>query len=206
MKKVAAKQIDTLLPQTQCQLCGYAGCLPYAKAIAEQTETIDKCLPGGTRVLNQLAELLEVDATPYLPQMQQKQKNMQVAVIDEALCIGCVKCITACPVDAIIGTAKAMHTVLTQDCTGCGLCIEPCPMDCISMQATQELQSESEWQMFAEQARKLYYRKQTRTQKANIPSPTTLMDNDTRKAYIQAAITRVQQKRKEGGNEPNQTS
>ncbi len=129
---IDVKQIDALLPQTQCRECSYAGCMPYAEAMAAGLASIDRCPPGGVPTLRALGALLGIDPTPYLAQM--KTREASVAVIREAECIGCTKCIAACPVDAIIGTGKMMHAVLSHDCTGCGLCIEPCPVDCIEMQ------------------------------------------------------------------------
>lgn len=125
--------IDALLPQTQCGLCTYKGCKPYATAIIEDNEKIDLCLPGGTRTLHQLGTLLAIDTAHMQETMQQKAKPPMLANIREAECIGCTKCIQACPVDAIIGAAKLMHTVITDACNGCELCIEPCPVDCIDM-------------------------------------------------------------------------
>ena len=120
--------IDALLPQTQCGKCGHPGCLPYAKGIAEG-EDINKCPPGGESTVKALAELLRKPVLPLaLPEVP-----TQIAVIREAECIGCTKCIQACPVDAIFGAAKLMHTVITAECTGCELCIAPCPVDCIDM-------------------------------------------------------------------------
>src|SRR3990167_6273591 len=124
--------IDAVLPQTQCGECDYAGCKPYAEAIAKG-EAINKCPPGGIEVLLKLAELTKQDAKPYLADMQKKQKSPSIAVIREEECIGCTKCIQACPVDAILGSGKLMHTVIESECTGCELCVEPCPVDCIDM-------------------------------------------------------------------------
>jgi len=125
-----ADAIEGLLPQTQCGKCGYPGCRPYAEAIARGVADINQCPPGGDTTLQAMATLLGRDGqvsmpTPAVPGL--------VALIDEDLCIGCVKCIKACPVDAIIGAPKQMHTVIRQNCTGCGLCISPCPVDCISL-------------------------------------------------------------------------
>lgn len=125
--------IDALLPQTQCGLCTYKGCKPYATAIVEKHENIDLCLPGGARTLDQLGTLLQIDTKDLAETMQQKAKPPMLAKIREAECIGCTKCIQACPVDAIIGAAKLMHTVINDACNGCELCIEPCPVDCIDM-------------------------------------------------------------------------
>ena len=123
--------IDEVLPQTQCGQCGYPGCRPYAEAIAAGDE-INKCPPGGQDTINALAELLDVEA-PALDAEHGVEKPPMVAVIREEECIGCTKCIQACPVDAILGAAKQMHTVIESECTGCDLCIEPCPVDCIDM-------------------------------------------------------------------------
>lgn len=123
------EQIDQLLPQTQCGQCGYPGCKPYAQAIAEGDE-INKCPPGGESTIASLADLLGREATPLDGDADNTPK---VAVIREDECIGCTKCIQACPVDAILGAAKHMHTVIADECTGCDLCVEPCPVDCIDM-------------------------------------------------------------------------
>lgn len=127
------QDIDAVLPQTQCGLCGYAGCRPYAEAMAAGTAEINHCPPGGVNTLRALGALLDVDPSPYEAQMHLDARAPAAAVIREAECIGCTKCIQACPVDAIVGAAKWMHTVLSDECTGCGLCVEPCPVDCIEM-------------------------------------------------------------------------
>ncbi|WOX06608.1 electron transport complex subunit RsxB [Microbulbifer pacificus] len=124
-------QIDALLPQTQCGQCGHPGCRPYAEAIANG-EAINKCPPGGQATINELANLLDVEAIP-LDAEHGVEDVKKVAFIREAECIGCTKCIQACPVDAIVGAAKQMHTVIVDECTGCDLCVEPCPVDCIDM-------------------------------------------------------------------------
>jgi len=131
------QKIDAILPQTQCGQCGYPGCKPYATAIAAGEADINQCPPGGEEGIRKLAELLGVDPKP-LNAEHGAPKQKSVAVIDEALCIGCTLCIQACPVDAILGAAKHMHTVIEKECTGCELCVAPCPVDCISMQAVQE--------------------------------------------------------------------
>jgi electron transport complex protein RnfB len=124
-------QINALLPQTQCGQCGYPGCKPYAQSIADGGP-INKCPPGGESTIHALAALLDVEAQP-LDAEHGKEDQRKVAFIREAECIGCTKCIQACPVDAILGSAKHMHTVLASECTGCDLCVEPCPVDCIDM-------------------------------------------------------------------------
>ena len=123
------EQINRLLPQTQCAQCGYPGCRPYAEALS-QGEAINKCPPGGTRTLQALADLLNVAPLPLATAAPPEGVKTRV-VIREEQCIGCTQCIQACPVDAIIGAAKLMHTVIADQCTGCDLCIDPCPVDCI---------------------------------------------------------------------------
>jgi electron transport complex protein RnfB len=126
------EQIDNLLPQTQCGQCGYPGCSPYAQAISEG-DAINKCPPGGQSTINAIADLLDVEA-PTLDEEHGEESDVKtVAVIREDECIGCTKCIQACPMDAILGAAKQMHTVIADECTGCDLCVEPCPVDCIDM-------------------------------------------------------------------------
>lgn len=126
------QQIDALLPQTQCGKCGYPGCKPYAQAIAEGAANINQCPPGGDANIHRLANLTQMPYQPLNPE-NGVEKPRQLAVIDEQICIGCTLCIQACPVDAIVGAAKQMHTVIAAECTGCELCIAPCPVDCISM-------------------------------------------------------------------------
>jgi len=123
------EKIEALLPQTQCGQCGYPGCRPYAEAIARGEADINQCPPGGEATVVALADLLGREAKP----LAAEPKPPRVAVIDEARCIGCTLCIQACPVDAILGAAKQMHTVIESECTGCELCVAPCPVDCIDM-------------------------------------------------------------------------
>ena len=125
-------QVNDLLPQTQCAQCGYPGCRPYAAAIVEKTAPINLCPPGGEATVHRLADLLGREPEPLA---QATAAGHAVAIIDEALCIGCTHCRSACPVDAIVGAHQLMHTVIEIECTGCELCIEPCPVDCISMRA-----------------------------------------------------------------------
>ena len=127
-----ADRIDALLPQTQCTKCGYDGCRPYADAIADGAAPINRCPPGGDEGIAALSDLLGVPALP-LDASRGEPGPLLVARIDEAHCIGCTLCIQACPVDAIIGANKHMHTVLPDWCTGCDLCVAPCPVDCIQM-------------------------------------------------------------------------
>jgi electron transport complex protein RnfB len=126
------ERLDRLLPQTQCGQCGYAGCRPYAEAMARGEADVDRCPPGGDAGAHALARVLGVPAEGY-DRNRGMHKPSQVAVIVEADCIGCTKCIQACPVDAIVGGAKAMHTVIESFCTGCELCVPVCPVDCIEL-------------------------------------------------------------------------
>jgi len=125
------EQIEALLPQSQCGQCGHPGCHPYAEAVAGG-EAINRCAPGGEATIKALADLLGVEPQP-LDVEGGAPPPKAVAYIREAECIGCTKCIQACPVDAILGAAKQMHTVIASECTGCDLCVEPCPVDCIEM-------------------------------------------------------------------------
>lgn len=122
-------QINNLLPQTQCGQCGYPGCKPYAEAIAADEADINQCPPGGEDTVHALADLLGKEVKP----LEAEERPPSVAIIREEGCIGCTLCIQACPVDAILGAAKQMHTVIADECTGCELCVEPCPVDVIDM-------------------------------------------------------------------------
>jgi electron transport complex protein RnfB len=127
-----ADRLDRLLPQTQCGQCGFDGCRPYAEAMARGEAGVERCPPGGDAGARVLASLLEVPAVPF-DRSRGTHKPAQVALVIEADCIGCTKCIQACPVDAIIGGAKFMHTVIAPLCTGCELCVPACPVDCIEL-------------------------------------------------------------------------
>lgn len=208
-------EINALLPQTQCGDCSYSGCLPYAKAIAAEEAPIDLCLPGGLPTLKSLAHHLDQDPTPMLDAMAQKAKPSQTVVIQEEACIGCTKCIQACPVDAIIGSAKKMHSVIESECTGCGLCIPPCPVDCIVIAAKPAPSTEQQRQAMADLARARYdYRtfrldrnkrekreRYAKTRAAQLlKSQSKTNDADTvakRKAEIAAAVARVKRKREQ---------
>jgi len=139
-------QIDKLLPQTQCGQCGYPGCRPYAQAIVDG-DAINKCPPGGQNTINALADLLDVEAPQLDAEHGEESEVKKVAFIREEECIGCTKCIQACPVDAILGAAKMMHTVIADECTGCDLCVEPCPVDCIDMIPVTPVLHNWNWQM-----------------------------------------------------------
>ena len=134
------EKIEAILPQTQCGQCGYPGCKPYAEAIANGDE-INKCPPGGMEGVQRLADLLGREVKP----LDAEEKPKAVAIIDENTCIGCTLCIQACPVDAIVGAAKQMHTIIEAQCTGCELCIKPCPVECIRMEAIPEQLDNWKW-------------------------------------------------------------
>lgn len=129
---VGAAEIDALLPQTQCTRCGYEGCRPYAEAIARGEAQINQCPPGGADTIGRLARLLDRAPLPLNP-ANGVEAPPRVAQIDESRCIGCARCMPPCPVDAIVGAARHLHTVLIEQCTGCELCLAPCPVDCIEM-------------------------------------------------------------------------
>lgn len=143
-------QIDNLLPQTQCGQCGYPGCRPYAQAIAHG-DVINKCPPGGQATINALADLLAMPAPTLDEEHGEESEVKKVAFIREDECIGCTKCIQACPMDAILGAAKQMHTVIVDECTGCDLCVEPCPVDCIDMVPVETTVKTWKWELPAHQ-------------------------------------------------------
>lgn len=200
----SVKDIDALLPQTQCGECDYAGCLPYAEALAQGSAPINKCPPGGVKTLQALGALLKIDASPYEQEMAKKTRGPSVAVIREAECIGCTKCIKACPVDAIIGSAKLMHAVIQHECTGCGLCVAPCPVDCIDMVDLNEPAYDKE------RARQRFHAKETRLLREEhakqqayrekrqlaVQSASQEQDIKAKQEYIQQALARVNAKKK----------
>jgi electron transport complex protein RnfB len=131
----AVEKINATLPQIQCGQCGYPGCRPYAEAIINGQAQIDQCAPGGDATVTALAHLLDRPVVPVNPDFGEPQPPA-LAFIDEQACIGCALCLKACPVDAILGAPRFMHTVIASECTGCELCIPPCPVDCISLIVT----------------------------------------------------------------------
>ncbi|NDJ57377.1 electron transport complex subunit RsxB [Enterobacteriaceae bacterium 4M9] len=140
-------KIDDLLPQSQCGQCGYPGCRPYAEAVGNNGERINRCAPGGEAVMNKIATLLNVDPQPIGDDGAGAEPVRMLAVIDEANCIGCTKCIQACPVDAIVGATRAMHTVVSDLCTGCNLCVDPCPTQCIELRPVAQTPDTWKWDL-----------------------------------------------------------
>lgn len=200
--------IDAWLPQTQCTQCGYPRCRAYAEALADGKAAINQCPPGDAVTIHALSRLLQLPARP-LDARFGKHKPRVRAVIDETLCIGCRKCIDACPVDAILGAHKLMHTVLTQECTGCELCLPPCPVDCIALtpwDTTEPLvpwpeygQAEtSRWRARTDKRRQRLGRlKQGRRAKASMASPPD-PGRERMRAEIRAAVERVKMKKRHG--------
>ncbi len=208
MNKQLVKQIDALLPQTQCGQCGYAGCEPYAEAIVEGQADINQCPPGDAEGIRKLADLLGIQPKP-LNTIHGFPKPKAVVFIDENICIGCTFCIKACPVDAIVGAAKQMHTVISAECTGCELCIEPCPMDCITLMPVEQqsvISLQEDKQKVADLARARYQFRLQRLEREKqaeqerlaqqnsaksqvVKTPTS--PEDRKRAIVQAAIKRA---------------
>jgi len=163
MTAITVEAIDALLPQTQCGQCGYGACKPYAEALAANEAGINQCPPGGDEVIRELAQLLRREIEPLNPN-NGVHKPRALAVIDEASCIGCALCLAACPVDAIVGAAKHLHTVIASECTGCELCLPPCPVDCIAMISAPEL-SREQLKQSADRARRRYRFRQFRIER-----------------------------------------
>lgn len=201
---VSVHDIDALLPQTQCGECGYPGCMPYATAIKSGAATIEKCPPGGVALVRDLGKLLQIDSSPFIEYAKEHTRSPAVAEIREDECIGCTKCIQACPVDSIIGSGKLMHTVLLDECTGCGLCVEPCPVDCIEMVSRPEENSyDKSLARSRFEARKI---RQLRESEANaaryrekkkltLEKDASINDKQAKQAYILAAMARVNSKK-----------
>jgi electron transport complex protein RnfB len=213
-------RIDALLPQTQCTKCGFSSCRPYAEAIAAGKADIDRCPPGGAAGIAELAALLGRTPKPLNPIFGTEQPRA-TALIDESWCIGCTLCIQACPVDAIVGAPKRMHTVLLEHCTGCELCLPPCPVDCIQMVAVEELAfrgariPDTVPEQRAAQARARYQLHQTRVQRerqqeprlaaksnedsgGTVHKPLPLADAARKSAAVRAAVERARARRAAG--------
>lgn len=208
-----AEHIDAILPQTQCTQCGYEGCRPYAEALASGEAGINQCPPGGDSGIRALAQLLVRPYVPLNPAHGAIRPKM-LAIIDEARCIGCTLCIKACPVDAILGAHKQMHTVLADECTGCELCVAPCPVDCIGMQPLENqewdyAQPTSHARQVADIARARYQARVQRLRRAHTPSTKRMSENSqaentdhqnadavaARKASLAAAMARARSQR-----------
>lgn len=209
-----ADQIEDLLPQTQCTKCGYPACRPYAEAIAEGAANYNQCPPGGAEGIARLAALLGKPVIALNP-VNGVERDRPVAFIDEAACIGCTLCIQACPVDAIAGAAKQMHTVIPELCTGCDLCVAPCPVDCIAMipitenkigwQAWSADQADAARQRFHQRERRLRVEKEEQDARLaskaaaklnevnneSALSPEELAEKNRKRAIIEAAIERA---------------
>ncbi len=198
--------IDQALPQTQCTRCGYPDCAHYAQAVADGQAEINQCPPGGTEGIERLAALTGQTVKPLNPRFG-IEGPLTVARIDEDWCIGCTLCIKACPVDAILGANKLMHTIMSEHCTGCELCIPACPVDCIELDVVTP--ERSGWQAWsteqARQARQRYAKQQERLNKTTpaesetsskaSPSISTAADADERKAAITAALAKARAQR-----------
>jgi len=226
--KTLADRIEDVLPQTQCTKCGYPACRPYAEAIANGTAAHNQCPPGGAEGVARIAALLGKPVIPLNP-VNGVERERPVAVIDEGACIGCTLCIQACPVDAIVGAAKQMHTVIASLCTGCDLCVPPCPVDCIDMNvATPNKTGWSAWsQADADAARARHDARALRLQRekqendarlaakaiaklAEVDASTAQTDaeraeKERKRAIIQAAIERARQQ-KEAAAPPGKKS
>ena len=201
MTESLALRIDALLPQTQCGKCGFDGCLPYAQAIAGGSADINRCPPGGAATIDDLAALLGREPKPLDPRYGREQPP-RAAVIDEESCIGCVKCLHACPVDAIIGAPKAMHTVIPQQCTGCELCLPPCPVDCIVLVPVTPPAGEEGRRAAAALARTRFLARQQRLRKQRrqptvAAAHTSDPDLEQKRAFIRDAVKRSQARRRQ---------
>jgi len=199
-----ADRIDALLPQTQCTQCGYPGCKPYAEAVARNEAGINQCPPGGDAGIRKLAALLDRPYRPLDPRNGVEQPR-RVAVIDEPRCIGCALCIQACPVDAIVGAPKLMHTVVTELCSGCDLCVAPCPVDCIAMVPAvgadanwDDAQANAARERFQRRKRRLERERAERAERLAARASKAKADPDAEKkrAVIRAAIERARARRR----------
>jgi len=188
-----AARIDALLPQTQCRQCGYPGCHPYAEAIAAGRAGINQCPPGGNDGARALATAAGAPYAPVDPRFG-ISKPPAVAMIDEAICIGCMLCIEACPVDAIVGAPKLMHTVIAGACTGCELCIAPCPVDCISLRATGAQLNLAQRRHAAAQARMRFERRTARLARENNIKRARTAEPGIDRKIVERAIARARER------------
>ncbi|MGQ0751187.1 MAG: RnfABCDGE type electron transport complex subunit B [Betaproteobacteria bacterium] len=200
----SVEAIDSLLPQTQCGKCGQAGCRPYAEAIVRGEADINQCPPGGEELLRELAALLNISYKPLNPAFGAHHPPA-MAVIDETTCIGCTLCIQACPVDAIVGAAKYLHTVIADECTGCELCLPPCPVDCIVMQPRQIAPTAEGRRLAAAQARRRYEARTARLAReralrsARPEASSRTAAQERKRAAVQRAIARAQTRLQQRG-------
>jgi len=226
--KTLADRIEDLLPQTQCTKCGYPACRPYAEAIAEGTAAHNQCPPGGAEGIARIAALLGKPVIP-LNTVNGVERERPVAVIDENACIGCTLCIQACPVDAIVGAAKQMHTVIPSLCTGCDLCVPPCPVDCIDMHTMTPggtgwaawSQAEADAARIRHDARTLRLQREKQENDARLAAKalaklaevdastaqteTERVEKERKRAIIQAAIERARQQKDNAASPPEST-
>ena len=202
-KRINIEAIDACLPQTQCGECGYPGCRPYAAAIVHGEAKIDACPPGGVDTLYALAKALELDAAPYEKTVRKNTRSPKTAIIREAECIGCTKCLPACPVDAIIGSAKQLHHVIPNECTGCGLCVEPCPVDCIDLVNIPKAAYTPDIARSRHEAKQLRVLQKAQTKERTYQAkrhlnqtdnPSNQADKAAKRAYILDALKRSQKK------------
>jgi electron transport complex protein RnfB len=190
MQNNLKQKINFILPQTQCGKCEFSGCEPYAEAISEGKADINQCPPGGKSGILKIAKLLKVDYKP-LNERYGIEKPKEIAIIEEDKCIGCTLCILACPVDAILGASKNMHTVITEECTGCELCIAPCPVDCIKMIPLDFEDDEITKRKKSDLARKRYEFKKQRMIRDKNKAKANRVTSEEKKQAIANAMARI---------------
>ena len=190
MQNNLKEKINSILPQTQCGKCEFSGCEPYAEAISEGKADINQCPPGGKSGILKIAKLLKVDYKP-LNERYGIEKPKEIAIIEEDKCIGCTLCILACPVDAILGASKNMHTVITEECTGCELCIAPCPVDCIKMIPLDFEDDEITKRKKSDLARKRYEFKKQRMIRDKNKAKANRVTSEEKKQTIANAMARI---------------